>query len=283
MNSATSYGRLSESELLSISGEDIAPIVFRNARNDDVPVSIWLGGQPGAGKSSAARCVCGLYPNRSIVMIDGDDYRQYHPQFLDVAEANPLRMPEVTQRAMGCWIAMTVDFASRRGFSSLIEGTWRNSEVVLKESRRAKVLGRTTHACVIGVSPIESGISILRRYIDARSIGRKARWTPPSVHDAAIGNLPQNVKAIATDGSIDRFTVLDRDGTVRFDSMCFEDRGEAVSCWGELFSRGYGESEKQELFSELSTLGQRFRRCEPDNTAALAFILKLTAKLRAVQ
>ena len=89
MNSATSYGRLSESVLLSIWGEDIAPIVFRNARNDDAPVSIWLGGQPGAGKSSAARCVCGLHPNRSIVVIDGDDYRQYHPQFLDVAEANP--------------------------------------------------------------------------------------------------------------------------------------------------------------------------------------------------
>lgn len=280
MNSVSSAGHLGEDELENIWKEDIASVVFRSARRDEAPVSIWLGGQPGAGKSSAAKSACRLYPDKSVVLIDGDDYRQYHPLYVDVMRANPAQMPEITQQAEGRWIAMSVSYALKQGYSSLIEGTWRNAEIVLKESRRAKHLKRKTHACVIGVSPFESGIGILRRYIDARLVGRGARWTSPASHDGVVKRLPQNVRAIATDESVDRFTVLNRDGVVQFDSVGFEDRDEAVSSWEGLFSKAFRSDEKREMVRELCRLARHFRRYDPGNTAALSYIEKLLARLR---
>lgn len=279
MSKRSSNGFLDDQTLCEIWDEDICKSVFRHAVADAHPVSIWLGGQPGSGKTSGMRSVCRLYPEKSVVLIEGDDYRQYHPVYLSVMESNPLDMPSVTQQAEGRWIAMAVQHALDNGYSSLIEGTWRNTEVVLRESRRAKQLGRLTHACIVAVPPVESGVGILRRYIDALIVGHQSRWTSPHAHDAVVNSLPHNVETIAQDGSIDRFTVLARDGAVLYDSSDPSDRFEAIACWKRVFDRSFTRVEVRSLVAELKRLRRLYRRYDANNVEAFAFIDLLAERL----
>lgn len=183
-------------------------LTFTDGAPSDNPVTVFLGGQPAAGKTSGQQLAKQMHPG--LVPIIGDDYRQFHPQYRELLNHDSINMPKVTAQAAGAWIGMCVDYANEHRYPILIEGTWRNTETVLKESRKAKLLGRTTHAILVATPPELSRIGMLERYYDSLEFGQVARWTPPTAHDETVGRLPHNVYVIAGDESIDRITVTNR-------------------------------------------------------------------------
>lgn len=56
---------------------DIMPFVFRRAKAQLHPTTVFIGGQPAAGKTSGQELARNLH--QDITPIVGDDYRQYHP------------------------------------------------------------------------------------------------------------------------------------------------------------------------------------------------------------
>lgn len=45
------------------------------------PVTVFLGAQPGAGKTNAQSIITGMYSFGSLMPIVGDDFRSYHPDY----------------------------------------------------------------------------------------------------------------------------------------------------------------------------------------------------------
>ncbi|GAB4013796.1 hypothetical protein GCM10028808_34200 [Spirosoma migulaei] len=50
------------------------------------PTGILLGGQPAAGKTSLIRQLRHQYSGQKFVVINGDEYRQYHPRARKINE-----------------------------------------------------------------------------------------------------------------------------------------------------------------------------------------------------
>lgn len=65
------------------------------------PVTVFLGAQPGAGKTNAQSIITGMYSSGSLMPIVGDDFRSYHPDYEALLETSPLEMPNRTARAAG--------------------------------------------------------------------------------------------------------------------------------------------------------------------------------------
>ncbi|MBT1162828.1 zeta toxin family protein [Bifidobacterium sp. SO1] len=204
----------------------IMPVVFDSVQSDSHPVTVFLGGQPAAGKTGGQDLAKGLYPD--IIPIVGDDCRRYHPQYRGLLKDSPLRMPEVTARLAGIWTGMCVDHADAYGYSIIIEGTWRNPNTVLDEAKRCKELGRSTHAIIVATPPLVSRAGMIDRYCSTLLSGRGARWTPPDAHDRTVEALRSNVPLIADSQLIDRFTVTDRTGAILADSERSDD---VVRAW----------------------------------------------------
>ncbi len=97
------------------------------------PVTVFLGGQPAAGKTRAQRRVVDLYGG-GMMPIVGDDFRQYHPDYVRLVRDDPVGMPDTTARAAGHWTGMAVAYADAHDVSCIIEGTWRNRDTVLSEA-----------------------------------------------------------------------------------------------------------------------------------------------------
>jgi UDP-N-acetylglucosamine kinase len=217
--------RLDDAELAQRFVDRVEPAMFRRARTDPQPVTVLLGGQPGAGKTAGVALVRAQYPGRRLVAVVGDDLRRFHPSYDALATDDPLRMPEVTAAASGRWIQMCIDHANKAGHSVVIEGTWRSENVVITGAELAKHHGRQTHAVVLGVPADVTRLSTLGRYYDALLNDRKARWTPPGAHDQVVEALPRTVERVAGSQAVDRFTVVDREGEVLFDQTAWsEDR-----------------------------------------------------------
>lgn len=212
----------------------IQPKVFHSAVSSLSPTTVFLGGQPGAGKTRTQSILTNILIDDVIVPIVGDDLRAFHPNYEDLVTHDPLRMPELTAQASARWIALCVAYANDQRISSLIEGTWRRSKIVLDEARIAKECGRLTHAVIVAVPPLLSLAGIAERFYRDRLAGDDARWTPPEAHDEAVCNLPSVVEEIISSSVIDRFSVATRDGKFLYDGMPSK---EALDTFLEQFTR----------------------------------------------
>lgn len=219
---------------------------------DDHPLTVFFGGQPGAGKTMGQRRIEAMHPGEHLVKIIGDDLRQFHPDYTRLVEEAPLDMPSETAHASGMWIGMGVAEANAKGYSIVIEGTWRNPATVLDEARKAKQLGRRTHAVALAVQPSASLISILERYYKDRLAGRPSRWTPLDAHDRTIMALPGTVAQVAADPAVDRLTVMNRYGEVLFDGVNRATRmDEGVRAWHDAFTKPISLRERRAMARQL--------------------------------
>ncbi len=207
---------MSEPDYEGLRRKRILPSIKARAVRSLPSTTVFLGAQPGAGKTRGQELVKKLYGGR-ILPIVGDDFRQYHPDFKRLMRDDPLAMPGITAKAAGIWTGMAVKYADDHGVSCVIEGTWRNAPTVLDEAGKAIALGRGMHAVLLAVPPALSRLGTLARFYDDLASMGVARWTPPAAHETTIANLEKNVPLIADSGLMDRLTVISRDGAVLYD------------------------------------------------------------------
>lgn len=238
---------------------DIRPRLIPDSAPDPHPTTVFLGGQPAAGKTSGGDLARLAIPG--ILAIEGDSFRKYHPHYDHILGLDRVRMAEVTAKAAGYWTGRAVTLADDMGLSSLIEGTWRNSATVLDEAARAKRLGRATWAMIVATPPAFSRVGIVSRYLIACRTRHDPRWTPPEAHDEAVRRLPGAVPEIAGSGLIDRFTVVDRDGAVLADGRSPADRAAAARRWREAFDRPLTAEERRRLASTIGVLNRWADEC----------------------
>lgn len=193
--------------------------VFVNARADDRPLLILLGGQPGAGKTRAGDEMA-RHADHQVTRLIGDDYRQFHPDYPAVLAREPLAMPDVTAQAAGEWLRLAVDHAIENRYSILIEGTWRNAEVPLKTIELAAAHGYEVHAVAVGVQPEVSRLSTLERYYRDVDQGEQARWTPGAAHEEAVAAIGDTAERLGASPHVEACAVVTRDGEQTFVDGC---------------------------------------------------------------
>ena len=187
--------------------------VFRRAQLPEGgrPVLVLLGGQPAAGKSNAQNAIIARSPEANLVGITGDDFRSSHPDFEELALNDPLRMTEVTGAVSGPLVRECLDYAKEQGYSVLLEGVFSNQEMVVQTAEEFSKAGYDVQVCAMAVSEDVSRLSAESRYLQDIDRPRKARWTPPAAHDAAVVNGPGTVAALEASPYVSRVEVWSRD------------------------------------------------------------------------
>lgn len=229
------------SDLNAIWARDILPSIKEHSTSTAKPITVFLGGQPAAGKTLSQRRLVKAYDGRLLSII-GDDFRRHHPDYDRLLTEGPLSMPRVTAKAAGYWTGRTVEYADSHHVSCIIEGTWRNAPTVLDEAARAKRLKRRTHAVMLAVPPVLSRLGLLYRFYRDLDKGDSARWTPPRAHEDTVAALPANVHAVAMSGLFDRLSVMDRSGAFLYDG---DDSGLFERIWRDRFTEGLDADEKR--------------------------------------
>lgn len=250
----------------------IRPFLFLDAVPDDNPMTVFLGGQPGAGKTRAQHFILEAYSPSTITPIVGDDFRQYHPDYDWLVVNSPIHMSDATAKLAGLWTGMAVDYADTHGYGCIIEGTWRNAETVLNEAERAKRLGRGTHAVLVATPADVSLLGILSRFYRDMEEGRRARWTPPTAYEITIRNLPDTVDQVASSPLFDRYTVQTRESVILYDGT---DGNAFRQAWRNGFYRPLSDHEQSFMESELADLADLHQRFTPDVADAAGLIRRL--------
>jgi UDP-N-acetylglucosamine kinase len=93
-------------------------------------------------------------------------------------------MPNATGPAVATWVRSCIDHTITERFSLILEGTFRDPDVVAATLRRFVAAGYHTQAVVLAARPERSRLDCLLRSLGA-STGQAARWTPPTVYQAS--------------------------------------------------------------------------------------------------
>ena len=258
--------------------DDIRPVIDAAGTSGE-PCTVFVGGQPGAGKTRAVRMILGMgLHDGPLLPVNGDDLRQYHPDYDRLCDEDPLAMPGRTAGASAAWMRMTMEYAAGNRIPVIVEGTWRNADTVLDEAANAKRHGRPTHAIVLAVPPALSRIAILERYYRDRAAGLPARWTPASAHENAVANLPTTVRRIAASPLIDRFTVIGRDGDVLFDGTG-DRKKDGWAEWRSAASRP-DRAERDAQLARIDFLERAWPAFTPDDTGARTLLDEIHRTIR---
>ena len=139
------------------------------------PIAILTGGQPGAGKSGIVIKSrldfqkIGVNP----VILDGDTYRGLYPNAKQIANEQPDKYADITDKATGKVMGLLIEDSILGGYDFIREGTLNSAEIVdqlIASPKCYKIIIRLLATC-----REESILSCFERYIlmkEATGIGR---------------------------------------------------------------------------------------------------------------
>lgn len=189
--------------VLSRNNKKLSSIVLK-------PKAYVLGGQPGAGKSSLienAKDLC--YDN--IIIISGDDFRKFHPNYKQLQEIYGKDSPKYTASFAGKMTEAISSKAIKEHYNIVIEGTFRNPATPIKTLSLMKKNGYKTQIMIQTCAKELSWKSCQERYEKMLEImPGEARWTDKNHHDLVCKNLAKNIKTVIESGKADKTEIFFR-------------------------------------------------------------------------
>lgn len=203
---------LSDADNERIFRERIVPKLFADIEGRaENPTVVFLGGQPGAGKSSSLKqAEHELLQQGPTIVIEGDSYRPYHPQYAMLQVTEPLASAFYTGDDAGKWTSKAIAEAKERGLSVVLETTFRQPEVVAKTMAEFRDAGYEVDARALAVSERQSWQNVHTRFENMIAAGQQARFTLREAHDAAATGM------VVTLGEIERQNLADRVSIYKF-------------------------------------------------------------------
>lgn len=264
--------RLTEEEHERIFQTDIKPDLFAKAVRSEQPTAVIFGGQPGAGKSAALdQAVDELAGKGGSVQIIGDDLRAYHPKYAQLMIEDDRTAAFYTDRDSGRWVEKSIAFAKAEGINVVIEGTFRNPEVVANTMTGFKEAGYQVDARVLAVNEKFSEQGILQRYEAQKADRGTGRMTTPEAHAAAYQGLPVTLARVEDEKLADKITVMRRGAEVIYSNRLVEGRWEkelgAVAAVQAERARPFSLEEKAALADSYAKLVERVNKPERNATS----------------
>ena len=181
----------------------------------DKPTAILTGGQPGSGKTTLQKIA--LENDSNIIVINGDEFRKYHPRYKDIIKKEPDYIP-ITQKFSNRMVEYLITKLSDEKYNLLIEGTLRTTSVPLKTKAQLRKKGYRLELHVMAVPKDLSWQGTINRYNSMLEIGVDARKTSKESHDFVVEHIAENLNYLYLNGNFDNIKLFNRERECLYDS-----------------------------------------------------------------
>ena len=196
--------------LLEVWNNEILKKNQASTPNQPKPQAFVLGGQPGAGKASMSQ-VTSERLDKNVVIINGDDFRKYHPEYRSLQKEQGQDAPKYTAEFAGKMTEAILKKAIDEKYNIIIEGTFRTSETPIKTLQHFKDSGYKTHVLIQTCHQSISWQTCLDRYERMlHDNPKEARFTDKKHHDVVVQNLAKNIQEVQKSGLVDHMQIFAR-------------------------------------------------------------------------
>ena len=183
---------------------------------EEPPFGYVLGGQPGAGKSLLGKEILNHH-NKNCFLINGDEYRSFHPDYKKFQNDNIYDSSGQTQKFINHLIEEFIKKSKNGRFNFIVEGTFRNPKIPIKTLTELNKVGYITSAFIMTAPKNLSWQSCLNRYTSCKeNFPGTERYTKKESHDEAVEKLPDSIETVLRSGQADFMKVFIRNSDNRY-------------------------------------------------------------------
>lgn len=196
--------------------DNLVSALLPERRSTNSPEITLVIGQPGAGKSRAAARL--HTSQREAVTLGIDDLAPFHPRFLELTRWKSIDAPAAMAPTLADWMSRGIDRILEARQSLILEASLNSPGAAFGLTADFADAGYSTRVIVVAARRSESLLSATSRYLHARRLNEPARFTDRDTHhrgwQGALGTAREAREAT----SVDRLTILARDGRPLFDA-----------------------------------------------------------------
>ncbi|MGW3563505.1 zeta toxin family protein [Streptomyces sp. NPDC000941] len=205
------YHRLSAGEHRWIFDELIAPSYLSGIIARDDPRAVYVLGQPGVGKTVAARMVKRAMRPGTTKLV-GDDFKVSHPDYYQLLKDDPRNAGAAIRADYRAWFTEAEAYVRARRGDVLIEAAPGSREEFLASAVPFATAAYPVELVVLAVRAADSRLATALRYARALQIGATGRFTSRTGHDTCFRALADIMELAQTHPAIAAVTVIRRDG-----------------------------------------------------------------------
>ncbi|MGW9454219.1 zeta toxin family protein [Streptomyces sp. NPDC055632] len=207
------YHRLSPSEHTWIFDELIVPMYLSSITPQDDPVTLYVMGPQGVGKSYTARLLRRALRRRRPTRIEGGLFKMLHPDYHRLLEEHPRTASARIRPDYRGWQEMAEAYVRARRGDMLVEIAPDSVSHFLDGARRHHREGRRVELIAIGARAVDSRLGTATRCAEVARLGGSPRFTTAAAHDVTFRVVPEAVRAAEQSPYVHSVSVVRRDLT----------------------------------------------------------------------
>ena len=181
---------------------------LRKITPDEIPLGVVLGGQGAVGKGQLNRWAEDLYPDKHFLFINGDIYRNRHPNFTELRK-DIWNYSKETQVFSNIFTEGLIQEAIDQRYSFVVEGTMRSPSVPMQTAEKLRYNGFQTAAFAIAACKEYSLLNAFVRYFKEVQTKGFGRMIDIESHNNAVDGLPKSLDRLFAEKSVDRICIFD--------------------------------------------------------------------------
>ncbi len=177
--------------------------LLRNLIPQEKPLAFILGGQPASGKSKLAKEFMGNFSNDNILFVNGDIYREFHPNRQELIN-NPLSYSKETQIFSNVFTENLIREAIENKYNIMVEGTMRNPQVPYNTAKMFKENGYEVEILAISAPSIFTELGLYNRYQEEINFQGWGRLAEIESHNSAVSGILSSLDLLYNEKAADK-------------------------------------------------------------------------------
>ncbi|WP_327419611.1 zeta toxin family protein [Streptomyces sp. NBC_01233] len=210
------YHRLSANEHRWVFDELIVPMFLGTITPQDDPVTLYVMGPQGSGKSHTARALRRALRVRRPTRIEGGTFKSLHPDYRQLLQEEPRTASARIRADYRAWQEMAEAHVRARRGDMLVEIAPDSIDHFLNSARRDHRAGRRVELVVIGARAADSRLGTATRCAEVARMGVAPRFTAAAAHTRTFGIVPAVVRAAEASPYVHCVSVIRRDLTALY-------------------------------------------------------------------
>ncbi|MFE5561648.1 zeta toxin family protein [Streptomyces sp. NPDC056544] len=210
------YHRLSAGEHRWVFDELIVPMFLGTITPQDDPVTLYVMGSQGSGKSHTARALRRALRVRRPTRIEGGTFKSLHPDYRQLLQEEPRTASARIRADYRAWQEMAEAHGRVRRGDMLVEIAPDSVDHFLNSARRDHRAGRRVELVVIGARAADSRLGTATRCAEVARMGVAPRFTAAAAHTRTFGVVPAVVRAAEASPYVHCVSVIRRDLTALY-------------------------------------------------------------------
>ncbi|MFK4086193.1 zeta toxin family protein [Kribbella sp. NPDC020789] len=207
--------RLPENLHREIFVERIVPARLEPVDPQPHPVVVFIGGQPGAGKTATTDMIGHTMGLRGpIAHVCGDFYKPFHPDYARLMDEDERTAGAFTRLDTRSWHEAAEDWARARGCHTIVETALADPEEFRRVATRFQAAGFRAEVNVLAVPEALSRLGIVARYLEQLAVHGRGRFVAQSNHDGCYRGIPETIAAVQSERLADSVIVFRRGAVV---------------------------------------------------------------------